>query len=248
MAPNVHSISGLYDSALALVYPQPCAICGQSVESRHDGVVCASCWAKTRILDQDDTVCWKCGAFSRASVTSDRRDLVRCGRCDSDQFTFARACGNYEGALRASILALKREPNISRRLAGLLYEAQTRVPLHDAEVIIPVPLHSSREQARGFNQAALLARDLARLNHLPIDEHTLFRSAETVRHRVGMDARARRDSVAHAFVVRCPELIAGRKVLLVDDVFTTGATVSACAAALKAAGAKEVLVLTLARV
>lgn len=209
--------------------------------------MCAACWAGTRIIDQDDTVCWKCGAFSHASVTSDRRHLVRCGKCDNDQFTFARACGNYEGALRASILALKREPDVSRRLAGLMHEAQTRVPIHNAEIIIPVPLHGSRERARGFNQAAVLARELARSNRLPIDEHSVARSVETVRHRAGMDARARRESVARAFAVRRPELITGRRVLLVDDVFTTGATVSACAEALNEVGATAVYVLTIAR-
>jgi competence protein ComFC len=236
-----------YDSVLTLFYPQACAVCGHSVESRHDGVVCAACWARTRILDQDDTVCWKCGAFSRASVTNDRRHLVRCGKCDNDRFTFARACGNYEGALRASILALKREPNVSRRLARVLCEAQARVPIHDAEMILPVPLHAERERARGFNQASVLARELARLNRLPIDEYSVVRSVQTARHRAGMDARARRDSVARAFSVRHPKLIAGRRVLLVDDVFTTGATVSACAEALKDAGAKAVYVLTIAR-
>jgi len=247
VAPDIHSVSGLYDSVLALVYPQACAVCGQSVESRHDGVACAACWIGTRILDPEDTVCWKCGASSRASVTRDRRHLVRCGKCDNDQFTFARACGDYEGALRASILALKREPNVSRRLARVLHEAQTRAPIHDAETIIPVPLHGSRERERGFNQAVMLARELARLSRLPIDEHSVVRSAQTVRHRAGMDARARRKSVARAFVVRRPELITGRRVLLVDDVFTTGATVSACAEALKKAGSTSVYVLTVAR-
>lgn len=236
-----------YDSALALVYPQACAVCGQSVESRHDGVVCAACWAGTRLFDQDDTVCWKCGVFSYASVTGERRHLVRCGKCDNDRFTFARACGNYEGALRASILALKREPNLSRRLASVMHEAKTRVPIHDAEMIIPVPLHGIRERARGFNQATVLARELARLTRLPIDEHSVVRSAQTVRHRAGMDARARRESVGGAFTVRHPKLIAGHRVLLVDDVFTTGATVSACAEALKEAGVTAVYVLTVAR-
>jgi ComF family protein len=239
--------SQAYDSALTLFYPQACALCGGSVESRHEGVVCAPCWAGTRIFAQDDAVCWKCGAWSHASVTSDQCHLVRCGKCDNDQFTFARACGKYAGALRASVLALKRAPHVSRRLAGVLKEAQTRVPIHDAEMIIPVPLHADRERARGFNQAAVLARELARLSHLPLDEHSVVRSMQTVRHRAGMDARARRESVAHAFAVRHPKLIAGRRVLLVDDVFTTGATVSTCAEALKEAGATEVYVLTIAR-
>ena len=240
-------VNQTYDAVLALVYPQACAVCGGSVESRHDGVVCASCWAGTRLFTDDDVVCWKCGAPSRAAIAPDKRHRVRCGQCDNDQFTHARACGLYAGGLRASVLALKGEPNLSRRLARLMYEAQRRTPINAADVIVPVPLHADRERARGFNQANLLARELARLSRLPVDEYSVVRSRHTERHRAGMDAKARRNSVAKAFVVRRPELIIGRRVLLVDDVFTTGATVSACAAALKNAGANEVYALTIAR-
>jgi competence protein ComFC len=113
--------------------------------------------------------------------------------------------------------------------------------------IVPVPLHPERERARGFNQAALLARELSRLTGLPADEGSLVRTAHTERHRAGMDAKARRESVENAFSVTHPRLIEGERVLLIDDVFTTGATVSACAEALRAAGARDVFALTIAR-
>jgi len=244
---NANPISGLYDSALALVYPQACVECGSNVESRHDGVVCAACWTATRLFRKADTLCWKCGAFSSASVAADKRQTIRCGKCDIDMFSAARACGSYEGGLRASVLALKREPQVARRLATIMHEAQKRSPLDAADLIVPVPLHADRERERGFNQASLLARELARMTKLPLDEHSLVRRIHTERHRAGMDARARRESVADAFAVRHPKLIAGRRVLLVDDVFTTGATVSVCAAALMNAAAKDVYVLTIAR-
>jgi ComF family protein len=153
----------------------------------------------------------------------------------------------YDGALRAAIVELKRRPHLTRRLTEQLVKTQSRAPLADADLIIPVPLHSSRERERGFNQALVIARALARLSHLPLDEHTLVRHAQTRMHRVGMDAKARRQSLADAFIVRHPKLVAGRHVLLLDDVFTTGATASACATELKAAGADRVFVLTLAR-
>lgn len=240
-------ISGAYDSVLALIYPQPCGACGGSVDSRHDGVACSTCWDATRIFDADDTLCWKCGALSTAAVAEEKRQTVRCGRCDADSFTGARACGLYEGTLRASILALKREPNVTRRLLETLRQTQQRAPLAEADLIVPVPLHASREGERGFNQAVVLARELARATTLPIDEYSLVRRVHTERHRAGMDARSRRDSVEGAFEVRRPEPLAGRRVLLVDDVFTTGATVSECAAVLKSAGAADVYVLTIAR-
>ena len=240
-------VSTLYDASLSLVYPQACAVCGGSVESRHDGVACTICWQATHVFAEDYTLCWKCGALSRASVSEDRRSSIRCHRCDDDAFTAARACGAYEGALRASVVQLKREPQVARRLALLMLEVQRREPLNSADLMIPVPLHPSRECERGFNQALILARELARLSGLPLDEHSVVRRVHTERHRAGMDSIARRKSVAGAFAVRHSDLITGKRVLLVDDVFTTGATVSACAAALRDAGAEEVFVLTLAR-
>ena len=239
--------STLCDAALALVYPQACAVCSGSVESRHDGVACAGCWIATRLFTDDDTLWWKCGAFTRATVSEERRKSIRCGQCDEDGFTAARACGFYEGALRASVLELKREPHVAARLARLMFAALRREPINSANLIIPVPLHPSRERERGFNQAVLLARELARLSKLPLDEHSVIRRVHTERHRAGMDARSRRESVANAFTVRHADAIAAKRVLLIDDVFTTGATVSACAAVLTQAGAAQVLVLTIAR-
>lgn len=236
-----------YDSALAVVYPQACAVCAGSVESRHDGVVCSLCWEATSFFHESVTLCWKCGALSHGKVSHDQRHRVRCGRCDEDAFTFARACGPYENALRASILQLKQEPRVARRLVRLMIEVQQREPLNLADVVLPVPLHHSRERERGFNQALILARELARAGRLPLDEHSLVRHAHTAMHRAGMDAKARRDSVASAFAVRHSDTVKGKRVLLIDDVFTTGATVSACASALKAAGAGDVFVLTIAR-
>lgn len=239
-------MSGVYDAALSLVYPQRCAVCGGSVESHHDGVACSACWAVTHIFAEGDRLCWKCGAFSMATVTPTGRQKIRCGQCDAENFSAARACGLYEGALRASVLALKRDPHVDRRLSETMRRALDDAPLKDIDVVVPVPLHASRERQRGFNQATVLARELARATGLPIDEHSLVRRVHTERHRAGLDARERRKSVAGVFEVR-QKLVAGQRVLLIDDVFTTGATVSECAAVLKSAGATDVCVLTVAR-
>ncbi len=238
----------LYDATLSLVYPQACASCGESVERRADGIACEECWVKTRIFSVEDILCWKCGALSLAiSLAEEKRMEVRCRRCEGEEFAAARAVGAYEGALRASVLALKREPIVSQRLARLLYETQQRAPLNRATIVIPVPLHPERLRERGFNQAAELGRAVARLARLPFDEWSLTRTLHTERHRAMMDERARRESVQDAFHVTRPRLVKGESVLLVDDVFTTGATVSACAGALLSAGAENVLVLTVAR-
>src|SRR5437870_12964120 len=213
---TTNHLNSLCDAALALVYPQACAVCGQSVESHTDGVACSACWNATRIFAGEDTLCWKCGAFTPASISEDRRKNIRCGQCDEDSYSAARAVGFYEGALRASILSLKREPHIARRLTQLMLTAQQREPINQATLIIPVPLHSEREHERGFNQAAVLGRSLARLSNLPFDVHSVMRRVHTALHRAGMDARARRDSVAAGLAIRYPERIAGQSILLVD--------------------------------
>ena len=237
----------ILDGLLALVYPQSCAVCQRSVERRHLGTACARCWEATHLFTDADTICWKCGAPSLGVIESQKRTTVRCRRCDDNAFTVARACGAYEGALRAVVLALKREPNVSQQLLNLLVLAQRRSPLDQATRVIPVPLHPKREKERGFNQATVLGRQLARRVRLPFDNKSLIRTSHSGKHRAGMDATGRRASVASAFAVSYPRLVATEKILLVDDVFTTGATVSACAAALMAGGASEVYVLTVAR-
>ena len=239
--------SVLYDAALSLLYPQSCAVCGASVEARSDGVACGACWEKTRIFSAEDLVCWKCGVLAPGNVPEEKREEVRCRRCDGESYTAARACGAYEGALRASILALKREPHVAARLAQLLFEAQQRAPLKRATHLVPVPLHPERLRERGFNQAGIIAAALSKLSGLPLDEWSLVRTIHTERHRAGMDEQARRESVLDTFKVQRPRLIENESILLVDDVFTTGATVSSCASALKIAGAREVFVLTVAR-
>lgn len=240
-------LDALYDATLALVYPLKCAACGAaSVEGRRDAPACADCWQATAIFTGEETCCWKCGAEARGEVSPEKRTEVRCRRCDESAFTAARSVGKYEGALRAVVLTLKHEPHVPARLGQLLLAAQKRPPLDAATRIVPVPLHAERERERGFNQATLLARALAARSNLPLDEWSLVRRRHTSRHRAGMDARARRETVERAFQVERPRLVEGERILLVDDVFTTGATVSSCAQALKEAGAVDVFVLTVA--
>lgn len=241
------AISQVYDSALALLYPQACAMCGKSVESRADGFACSTCWLATSVFTGVEAICWKCGMPAKGAVFPEHHAVVRCGRCDGEAFTAARSCGLYEKALRAAVLSLKSQPYVPGRLARLLESAAYRAPLNRADRIIPVPLHPRRQRTRGFNQAKIIGSALARRTGRLLDHSSLFRVLDTERHRAGMDSIARRETVEGAFAVRYPRLIAGESIMLVDDVFTTGATASACAKVLFSAGAKEVLVLTIAR-
>jgi predicted amidophosphoribosyltransferase len=110
-----------------------------------------------------------------------------------------------------------------------------------------VPLHPKRLQSRGFNQASIVAEVVSKSVKLPLDEVSLVRVSSTEKYRAGLDRKGRRETVAGAFAVSHPRLIAGENILLVDDVFTTGATVSACAVALVESGARNVFVLTIGR-
>jgi len=242
-----HTAQLLYDALLTLAYPQACTICGHSVEQRKFGVACESCWKSTRIFTGDESSCWKCGLPAVAHVAQEFRDHLRCRRCDSQSFTVARAAGLYQGALRESVLLLKRQPHVSQHVEDLLVAAARREPLNSSTRIIPVPLHSKRLKTRGFNQASIIAQTVAKALELPLDEVSLVRVSSTERYRAGLDVKGRRETVVGAFHIAQPRLVADENVLLIDDVFTTGATVSACAEALVAAGAKSVFVLTIGR-
>jgi competence protein ComFC len=241
-------LTRVYDALLTVAYPQACLVCGGSVEQRRFGVACEGCWDATRVFHGAETICWRCGVLSPGiEVAPEARRDVRCRRCDAQSFTAARAVGLYESALRESVLSLKRQPHLSAHLIALLVGAAEREPLNTATRIIPVPLHERRAKERGFNQAAVIAESLAKRLQLPLDEATLSRPVASDKYRAGLDPKARRDTVAGAFAVRYPRLVEDENILLVDDVFTTGATVNACSEALLASGARNVWVLTIAR-
>jgi ComF family protein len=242
-----HAAQVVYDAVLTLAYPQVCTICARSVEQRKFGVACEVCWNKARIFSGTETICWKCGVVSPGEVTPELREEVRCRSCDSHLFAVARAVGLYEGALRESVLLLKRQPYLSQHLETLLVSTAMRDPLNTSTRIIPVPLHAKRFKARGFNQAAIIAQALSKSLRLPLDEVSLVRPSAAEKYRAGLDRKGRHDTVTGAFEVVHPRLVENEDILLVDDVFTTGATVSACAEALVAAGASNVFVLTVAR-
>jgi len=170
---------------------------------------------------------------------------VACERCWNKTQILPDAIGWYDGALRESILVLKRQPYLPPYLVELIIAASKRFVAITR--VVPVPLHADRLRSRGFNQAALIGREMSRALGVPLDDTSLVRVSFSEKHRTGLDAKGRRDSVAKAFAVRYPRLIEGETILLVDDVFTTGATVAACEAALIGAGAKSVSIMTLAR-
>lgn len=231
----------------AVFYPQECHLCGASVEAIELGGVCRSCWEKSEIFEGAETICYRCGLVLANTPNPETDRKTFCRACDELSFAAARAVGIYDGALRAAVLKLKSEPVVSEQLKDLLFAAFNQPPLNTATKIIAVPLHEKRFRERGFNQAAVLAECLAEKSDLEVLENCLIRNVHTAMHRAGMDERGRRESVEKSFEVKNARLIENEKILLVDDVFTSGATASACAKILKEKGASEVFVLTVAR-
>jgi ComF family protein len=257
------ALKRLRDGLISIAYPASCHICSRPVESIEDGVTCAPCWNETvtTLLLDCFAGCAKCGApLSSTPQSTLNRDSDSgsepesygqryCGSCTAAPFTLARSCGLYAGALEASILFLKTHPYVCARLRRILCQTVRRQ--HEelaADVVIPVPLHRLRERTRGFNQAEIIARSVSTELGLPVDDRTLVRTRHTERHRAGMDAIERRRSVEGAFEVVRPRRIEGAAVLLVDDLYTTGSTLTSAAEALLRAGASRAAVLTIARV
>ena len=236
-------IETVHNSLLSLIYPQDCRVCGLHVEDHSDGVACAVCWDATRSLD-NLMLCDKCGAYlgERAAPIP-----VFCRRCDDHHYDKARAASVYENGLAAAIIDLKRSPSLSRRLQRLLSSALGSGFGNAADLIVPIPLSARRRIERGFNQAEIIAGAVAHSIGISVDAHSLTRKVHTPIHRMGMDQKARELTVKNAFEVVRPRLIAGKNILLVDDVLTSGATASACAKVLKKNGAAKVNVFTLAR-
>ncbi len=234
-----------------LIFPTPCENCRQPLDLARVSVLCGRCWSRLERMAPEG--CVRCGWPFPDSAGTRGAEAPLCQRCreTKDHFRLARAVLRYreDGVARAAILLAKhgRRLPLLKRLARLLAEeAGKHLAFGEWDALVPVPLHWARRWRRGFNQAEVLARAVAQRHGLPVLRGSLCRLRATPPQQG--DTEARRRNVRDAFAVTAGTDIAGRRLLLVDDVFTTGATVNACARILLRAGAADVGVLTLARV
>ena len=237
-------LKAVTNSLLSIAFPQHCQVCNGAVDDRADGVACSACWSATRLFNDDLPACRKCGNALAFAHTSGG---VTCHECDGQFYDLAVAGGVYEHALTAVVLEMKRTPHLPKRAASILHSTFERIGDERPDLLIPVPLAPKRKVERGFNQAEVIGRVLSAESGIRLDTFSLVRSKFTPMHRAAMDRKARDLTVKNAFKVERPRMIEGRSVLLVDDIFTTGATVSYCAKELKKSGAASVRVVTLAR-
>lgn len=218
---------------LDLLLPLRCLGCGNEGD-----LICPACRQSLPRIWLP--LCQRCGA------TVSEGNL--CPMCINHPLTIGgiRSLFLFQSTVRQAILQFKYKhlKTIATPLGQLLAEYLGSHPLK-GEVIIPVPLHPKRLRERGYNQASLLAKELGKLTGLPVVEGPLVRVRDTISQARTTSALERRRNVQDAFV--CHQGLEGEQILLIDDVCTTGATLDACATALKAAGADSVWGLTIAR-
>ena len=228
---------------LDTVLPARCPVSGEIVEK--PGLLSSTVWDRVSFIHRP--FCSRCGTRFHIPV-EDSQEL--CPSCydHPPPFDGARAVFSYDSGSCDMILAFKHGDQTHLTASFVPWMTRAGAEFRDqVDAVVPVPLHRLRMLTRRYNQAGLLARGIARAWQKPFIPNVLVRA-----HYTGsqghMTALQRMENVAYAFQVRDPNVFAGRSVLLVDDVYTTGATVSACAKALKRAGARAVYVVTIARV
>jgi len=227
----ISALRAFTSNAIDLVFPSSCVHCG-----RDGALLCGVCIRESTLVSKN--VCRKCAEPLQKPGT--------CARCVNDRPELDRLYGSYlyESPVGSAVRAFKFDD--VRALGGVLgrmfnVDAMAR---SEADLVLPIPMHRSRLRARGYNQSEIIGREIA--DRLSVDFRTdvLIRSENTVPQSEQPTAVARRsamkDSIEVASGSNAPQAVVGKRVLLVDDVFTTGSTVNAAAAALKSAGASWV--------
>jgi ComF family protein len=240
-----HSVRGWLEAALAFAYPEVCQICSQGRATPAESYVCESCRDGVRRIERP--FCERCGRPFEGAITTS----FTCGNCeDLDlKFVFARSAVASVGAVRDALHRYKYERAMwfEPLLAQWLVEAAAAgLRGQGWDRVVPVPLYPTRHREREFNQAEHLARHLSAATGIPVESRAVRRVLPT-KTQTHLSRTERLANVRGAFAMRRGFRFRGERIVLVDDVFTTGATTSSCAGSLLAGGAAEVCVWTLAR-
>jgi ComF family protein len=240
-----NSVKSWLNAGLGLVYPEVCQLCGQTRATPAEGYVCGGCRDQARFIRRP--FCERCGRPYEGDTTTQ----FECANCREMEWHFQSARSAV--AARDPVLEAIHRYKYQRALwfepflAGLLIQAAGPVlGAPNERLIVPVPLHPTKQREREFNQAERLADRLGAATQMPVNKQLLRRVVAT-RTQALLKRPERLANVRNAFAMRDGQRLNGERVVVVDDVFTTGATTSACARVLMAAGAGEVCVWTLAR-
>ena len=228
------------------LFPPLCLTCSEVLRDGPREVFCSEC--RRQITFITGSRCPVCGLIFPDSPAGHHH----CASCLENKpwFTSARAAVAYDGVILDAIHQFKYGRNITTGTALASFLADFAFADMDFEIfdaIVPVPLHLQRLRERGFNQSLILARAIGGKYGIKVDFSLLKRRKLTLT-QTGLNKREREKNISGAFVAGSPEKISGRNLILIDDVYTTGATINECAKTLIKAGASQVVVLTLARV
>ena len=241
----VRKFQNWFGAVLRLVYPEICQLCKSEHASAREGLVCRKCWSRVRFIRPP--FCERCGLPFEGDLTT----AFVCTNCHDLQlhFTSARSAVVAKTVVLEAIHQFKynRALWFEPFLADLLVRAAAPALQRERwDFIVPVPLHPLKLREREFNQAAVLAAHLSRATHIPLAENFLHRVHATATQTL-LSREKRAANMKNAFAVWRGVTLTGKRIVLVDDVFTTGATTNMCAQALRLAGAGEVCVWTVAR-
>ena len=228
----------LFENFIDLIFPPRCVIC----KKKSSKIICEDCLGKIEYLKPP--ICGVCGKpWDKYFEGNLCEDCAKGGA----PFSMARSVALYDGMLKEAIHKFKFDgkrkiaPYLSRLLVAYLQYGD--IPIKELDVVIPVPLAKKREKQRGYNQSKLLAEGIARHYSIPLDDASL-KKIKDITPQFELSRKERLQNIRGAFR---SSPIAGKNILLIDDIYTTGATAREAATALKAAGANNVYVLTLAR-
>jgi ComF family protein len=243
-------LRGMREALASLVFPATCRICGGILDT---GSVIPFCHACMEALTQTlpEPLCAQCGRPIVSAAAAEGTSQPQCHLCRNGRyaFDFARSFGAYTTRMARAILLLKYGNVVplgvwfARRLAGLMERQPADFA---ADAVVPVPLDRGRLRERGYNQAELIAKPLARMLGIPFRSYLLVRTRPRP-NQLRLTRRERWETVRGAYATHKTAQVDKLRLLLVDDVFTTGATLDACSRALKGAGAAQVACLTVAR-
>jgi len=231
---------------LNLLYPRMCIECKQDIGSEaKDSIFCGDC--KTAVVRLPDNLCFTCSAPFVSSAATSHSPSHCCEVCRENPPLFSKAITPflYEGPLATAICQFKYQkmPHLATPLARLMVNDLSKISV---DYIMAIPLHPTRLRSREFNQSLLLVKQIGITLSRPYFIDTMIRTRETSP-QVGLSKKERDENIKGAFRVRQSDEVKDRRILLIDDVYTTGATLKEGAKTLMHAGAKEVIVATVAR-
>lgn len=236
----------IWRSFINFILPPRCAICGKILSV--DKGICDTCIDKIEFIKAP--ICYRCGSPLPMEINSENKHIL-CGRCLKSKrhlIHLSRSAFIYDDFSKKLILDFKfyDHTELASLLAKMLYVAGKDIFQSGVDVIIPVPLHYSRLIKRKYNQSSLLASELSKLTGIAVDNF-LLRKIKRTKPQVECTGLARLSNLKGSFAIKDASSVKGKRILLIDDVLTTGSTLKECAAVLKHAGAKTVCGLTLAR-